>query len=335
MSRITDGLSSKGFGVFDLTPHKIAICQLIHVFAPPAQESVSFPFQSVSHHNRLGLFLFSLTRACDDFAEPSLEELLNQLKSINCLENDWLSHHLLSSLSSLSSPDDLFNFFDRIRGVLASPDGANAEDDQISLDLNSHLGVFLRCCILAFNLLTFEGVCHLLTNIGTYCTLANSAYQLPEEDEYDYDLECDKYTEVLKHDLEDDMFQNYSQNSDLNLCAPRSSYGHIEGTDRKMKNIDDDSQVCGTSLLVNHAYQDDQRFLRTKWQVEAFLNTQADLIEKDAGSFPLDSFRDILNQIQKLAPELHRVRYMQYLAGLHNDDYLSALDNLHCYFDYR
>ena len=30
------------------------------------------------------------------------------------------------------------------------------EDDQIFLDPSSHLGVFLRCCILSFNLLTFE-----------------------------------------------------------------------------------------------------------------------------------------------------------------------------------
>ncbi|XP_044405731.1 anaphase-promoting complex subunit 5-like [Triticum aestivum] len=43
--------------LLELTPHKIAVCHLVQVLAPPA------PFQSVAHHNRLGLFLFSLTRA--------------------------------------------------------------------------------------------------------------------------------------------------------------------------------------------------------------------------------------------------------------------------------
>lgn len=74
MSRILDGVSSKGgsktSGVFDLTPHKIAICHLIQVFAPPAQQSVPFPFQSASQHNRLGLFLFSLTRVCNSLPTP-------------------------------------------------------------------------------------------------------------------------------------------------------------------------------------------------------------------------------------------------------------------------
>uniref|UniRef100_N1QPW9 Uncharacterized protein n=1 Tax=Aegilops tauschii TaxID=37682 RepID=N1QPW9_AEGTA len=35
----------------------MAVCHLVQVLAPPA------PFQSVAHHNRLSLFLFSLTRA--------------------------------------------------------------------------------------------------------------------------------------------------------------------------------------------------------------------------------------------------------------------------------
>jgi anaphase-promoting complex subunit 5 len=38
--------------------------------------------------------------------------------------------------------------------VLTAPEGASAED--IFLDPNSQLGVFLRCCILAFNSMTFE-----------------------------------------------------------------------------------------------------------------------------------------------------------------------------------
>jgi hypothetical protein len=38
--------------------------------------------------------------------------------------------------------------------VFTAPEGASAED--VFLDPNSQLGVFLRCCILAFNSMTFE-----------------------------------------------------------------------------------------------------------------------------------------------------------------------------------
>lgn len=110
-----------------------------------------------------------------------------------------LSEHLISNLLVLSSPDDLFNFFDKLRGrnhiscnflliylclhtcvltckhtyflwffrchenycqfwsgVLAAPEGSSMEEEQTLLDPNSHLGIFIRCCILTFNMLPFE-----------------------------------------------------------------------------------------------------------------------------------------------------------------------------------
>ena len=41
-------------------------------------------------------------------------------------------------------------------GILGSLDSVAAQDDQIILDPNSNLGMFVRRCILAFNLLSFE-----------------------------------------------------------------------------------------------------------------------------------------------------------------------------------
>lgn len=41
-------------------------------------------------------------------------------------------------------------------GILAGIDNGVVEDDQIILDPSSNLGIFLRRCILAFNLLSFE-----------------------------------------------------------------------------------------------------------------------------------------------------------------------------------
>jgi anaphase-promoting complex subunit 5 len=58
-----------GRALLELTPHKVAVCHLVQVFAPPAQAGGDvvppFPFETLAHHNRhnrLGLFLFTLTR---------------------------------------------------------------------------------------------------------------------------------------------------------------------------------------------------------------------------------------------------------------------------------
>jgi len=185
----SDPVSAGGTGraLLELTPHKIAVCHLVQVFAPPGGDSVPpFPFESVAHHNCLGLFLFTLTRSCDDFREPSLEELLRQLKVVDDLTNGWLCEQLTSTLSALNSPDDLFNFFDKLRGVLTAPEGASAED--IFLDPNSQLGVFLRCCILAFNSMTFEGVCHLLADLVMYCNSTDASYDLAEVEDFDTEM---------------------------------------------------------------------------------------------------------------------------------------------------
>ena len=123
-----------------------------------------------------------MLQSCDDILEPKLEQLISQLREIGGLLDNWLTDHLTSRLSSLSSPDDLFNFFNDMRGqffffnyfiiflsfavvkfylcffvgILGGPDSGVMEDDQLILDPNSNLGMFLRRCILAFNLLTFE-----------------------------------------------------------------------------------------------------------------------------------------------------------------------------------
>lgn len=54
--------NSKTMGTFVLTPHKVSVCILITIYAPPSQSAVPFPFSSIPQHNRLGLFLFSVTK---------------------------------------------------------------------------------------------------------------------------------------------------------------------------------------------------------------------------------------------------------------------------------
>ncbi|CAL9168755.1 unnamed protein product [Musa hybrid cultivar] len=336
-------LKEGGSPVFDITPHKIAVCHLVQVFALHTQPDMPFAFQSISQHHRLGLFLFSLTRSCESFLDPSLEELLNQLKALGGLA--MLSEHLISNLLVLSSPDDLFNFFDKLRGVLAAPEGSSMEEEQTLLDPNSHLGIFIRCCILTFNMLPFEGVCHLLTNLVAYCNSNDSTYEMAEDD----DFNGSEFHELLEDPevyCEAAEFEEYGLENDAqaaeNLTHIPSKFlssfleDNQASDDPRIKHGDGGSQSGGLIPLLNNNFRTDDNLgvLRSRWQIEGYLNMQADLLEKDAISFPLYSFSATLRQLQKLAPELHRARYLQYLNALYHNDYLSALDELHCYFDY-
>ncbi|XP_068654610.1 anaphase-promoting complex subunit 5 [Aristolochia californica] len=337
--------SVNSIGSFALTPHKVSICILINIYAPPSQSAIPFPFSSVSQHNRLGLFLLAVTKACDDFLEPSLDELTNLLLTVDGSLYDWLGQHLTSQLTSLSSPDDLFNFFNRLRNVLTIPELGTVEDDQTYMDPASHLGMFLRRCILAFNLLSFEGMCHLLTNIRVYCKVNDPPYELPEEDDFDNESESlDEDDEGL--DLENYEFMKNKRDFETGSSAGEGSSFHIH-TPRSLSRIVDDIQVSVASKFkdseddaphteVDNSLNDQQGglFLRSNWQIQGYLKEQADLIEQHGSSFPLNPFEAILKQLQKLAPELHYIHYLRYLNTLHHEDYLSALENIHCYFDY-
>lgn len=164
--------------------------------------------------------------------------------------------------------------------------------DQIILDPGSNLGMFLRRCLLAFNLLSFEvfvfltifeakrswyihvlglvkhrskfiiqnlmqGVCHLLTTIGTYCkeALDEESHEVVSYDTLDDDLRrhIDKTRhEILEQarqyenmDLENFVFEKVneeveeveeteasrrsSEKVSFHIHAPRALLGLIEG----------------------------------------------------------------------------------------------------------
>ncbi|KAK0590885.1 hypothetical protein LWI29_032824 [Acer saccharum] len=339
-----------GGGAFAITPHKVSVCILIHMYAPPALMSVPFPFSSVSQHNRFALFLLALTKSCDDILEPKLDDLINQMREIGDLLYQWLTDQLISRLSSLSSPDDLFNLFSEMRGILSGPD---PEDEQVSLEPTSNLGMYLRRCQLSFNLLCFEGVCHLLTNIGIYCKEAFSscpAYELPRLDDSSNDMEA--LSEYENMDLENIVFEKVteeiearkkaSEKVSFHLHAPKALFGLVEDIEvsavQKAKQGDKYREACSYIHPPNEAFRDIDSnagaFLRTNWQMQGYLMEQSDAIEKYGSSFSLNAFEIILRQLQKLAPELHRVHFLRYLNSLYHDDYFAALENLHRYFDY-
>jgi hypothetical protein len=83
-----------GQALLELTPHRTAVCHLVQVCASPgAQEEgplagLPFPFESVAHHNCLGLFFFSLTqvrrwRACIT-EEAALVLYVTCVRSAHC-----------------------------------------------------------------------------------------------------------------------------------------------------------------------------------------------------------------------------------------------------------
>ncbi|CAH8251380.1 unnamed protein product [Arabidopsis lyrata] len=337
-------------GAFAVTPHKISVCILLQIYAPSAQMSLPFPFSSVAQHNRLGLYLLSLTKSCDDIFEPKLEELINQLREVGEEMDAWLTDHLTNRFSALASPDDLLNFFNDMRGILGSLDSGVVQDDQIILDPNSNLGMFVRRCILAFNLLSFEGVCHLFSSIEDYCKEAHSSSaqfdasnnNLESLTQYDQmDMEnyaMDKATEEIE-------FQKSASGIvPFHLHTPESLFKATEGllhtrkeTLRTSKKDTEATPVaCASSSTLEDTLVDESLFLRTNLQIQGFLMEQADAIEThgSSSSFSSSSIESFLEQLQNLAPELHRVHFLRYLNKLHSDDYFAALDNLLRYFDY-
>ncbi|WVZ50079.1 hypothetical protein U9M48_001371 [Paspalum notatum var. saurae] len=325
-SAATDAAPAAGTGraLLELTPHKIAVCHLVQVFAPPAQAGGDvvppFPFESLAHHNRLGLFLFTLTRSCEDFLEPPLEEFLRQLKAVDDLTNGWFCEQLTSTCqrSTRLMICSTFSISYEV-GVLTAPEGASAED--IFLDPNSQLGVFLRCCILAFNSMTFEGVCHLLADIVMYCNSTDASYDLAEDENFNNEMGSMMDADIgSQADIFDKFHRGFASGSHMGESSSALTRAPMLPYDSDDANIlkADDNPIC----------------LRSRWQLEAYLNQQADILEKDPSSVPLNSFNATMTKFRTLAPELHRVQFLQYLNALCHDDYVTSVDNLHRYFDY-
>ncbi|XP_021737684.1 anaphase-promoting complex subunit 5-like isoform X1 [Chenopodium quinoa] len=330
---------------FTVTPHKVSVCILVQIYATPGPFFLPEIFSSVSHHNSFGLFLVALIKSYDDIMEPKLDKLLSQLREIGGMLDQRLTHRL----SSLSSPDELFNFFTELQGILGGQDSSVIEDDQISLDPSSNLGMFLRRCILTFNELSFEGICHLLSDLESYCkeVLSGSpSFDLTRLD--GCTDESDRLVEYEKMDLDSFAFQEATEKAETSNRAGKGISFHLHVP----KVLDELVEGVEVSAAVKHSAKakelspfietdaldkdDDNagKFLHSNWQVYGYLLQKADEIEKHGSSFPLNTLESDLKQLHKLAPELHRVHFLRYLNMLHHDDYSGALENLHRYFDH-
>ncbi|CAO2834151.1 unnamed protein product [Amaranthus hypochondriacus] len=331
---------------FTLTPHKVSVCMLIQMYAAPAIFHIPEHFSSISHHNSFAVFLVALIKSYDDILEPKLDELIGQLREIGGL----LDQRLTFKLSSLVSPDDLFNSFGELQGILGGSDSSVLEDDQITLDPSSNLGLFLRRCLLAFNVLSFEGLCRLLSDIDSYCKEVLSAspnFDLTRLDgchdeserllEYEnMDLDTLAYHEVRE---EAETSKRSGTGISFHLHVPKVLDELVEGVEVSMPLKDGANSRAVSSFkfpdsdALDKLDTDAGTFLRANGQMHGYLLQRAGEIEKQGSSFPLNALESVLKQLQKLAPELHRVHFLRYLNMLHHEDYSGALENLHRYFD--
>lgn len=196
--------ASGGGRGFVLTSHKISMCMLMHAYASPSSASPPFCVLPSSARHRLALFLLDQTRVTDTFLEPTFEELGSELKDDLSDVGGMLFEQLGSRLPSLSTPEELFQFFQGLKELLApasyTSDGGRGEDESLLILPNSLLGQFLRRCILAFNVLSFEGSGRLVVELNAYRWLEASDPRGIFEDDIDYEFD-DDVEEMSMNDL--------------------------------------------------------------------------------------------------------------------------------------
>lgn len=309
-----------------------------------------------------------MLKAHDNFLEPSFEELGFQLKLALEEGGGLLVNQVASRLMGFLSPDDLFTFALGLRELLAPPvlnvasEVPPVEEEPLLIDSNSSLGQFLRRCILAFNLLSFEATCKLLTDLDSYrqpmLTLTGGDHALDnsmpkrmddmevhDEENPNDDEDYFGYENV---ETESTMFDVQKPRKDANErkayegsfqglgCSSVTSEGEFSlGETCFHGRVQDRGCTFAFGDIPNRVESASEGlFLRTNEQVESYMRELADLIEREVGSFSCEEVDSKLIQLEKLAPDFYKVHYLRYLNCLSNGDYPAAIDSLHRYFDY-
>ena len=107
----------------------------------------------------------NIPQAVQSCMEPSLEQLTAQGPPA-------LREYLLATLSALQSPDDLFTFFGGLRALLAEGRAKEGGAPHNSISHSSALGLYARRALLAFDTLSFDGVCRLHLSVQGYTRAA-------------------------------------------------------------------------------------------------------------------------------------------------------------------
>lgn len=357
-----------GGKVFGITAHKVSICILLRVCVASCStendddEEYPYPTPFLGVHQRqlLSSFLMKLCTSCNNFLEPSLEDLILQLKAAQEEIREDFIGYLLHHLKQLASPDDLVNLFTGLRDLLPSSvseenEMPNADGVDKKFNPNSVLGQFVRRCMLSFNLLSFEETCRLLTNLKAYCRRfinfdsidplyfeSSLTKGMPKDDALESDDDKFEIEETIssgqhngaRHKMKIRKRGSHHSRVSEPFAEPVKCKDFLDPNGIQLGQSENGAHDLGFVFSTRDDKDDDLLFLQTYGQVEGYLREQADLIEKQVTILPKNKFESKLNQLEKLAPDLQRVNYLRYLNSLYHGDYPAALHSLHRYFDY-
>ncbi|KAG6542542.1 hypothetical protein Mapa_016013 [Marchantia paleacea] len=330
---------------FVLTPHKLVMCILLNAVAAPRQGSTTLVALPLSSRHRLARLLLDFVKASASLLEPTYEELEHSLEKALGTESGF-SEELHSLLKSFATPEDLFNLFLSLRELLASSPRPNlitsrGDGDQLSVDLSSTLGLFLRRCSLSFNELSFEQVCRLLRELKHYRELSDTVKSNAPPDS-----PLVRYFQQHQF-LDEGVKEETSSSAKLGLgVTPRAIFGggprESPGGDifeaRQSSGL---ANRDGASSGIRSASPSGEttskrHFLRTSGEVEAYLSEQAVILETKR-SFQRDLTDGLvtrLSELKELASHIPQVHYVQYLNYLFQKDYPAAMESLHRFFDF-
>lgn len=350
-----------GVSGFAFTPHKLSICILLQAYALPTNSSPPFSLLSSPVRHRLALLLLQLLKAHDKFVEPTFEELEHQLKLALEEAGNLLVNQVANRLIAFSSPEDLFTFVLGLRELLApvlngASEPQTGEEEALLIDSSSALGQFVRRCVLAFSLLSFEGTCKLLADLDAYrqpmLTISEteimienlSSKKMEDAEDHDEDKlnEDDYYFEYGNIKPDSTLFgrDKMKKDSSEQVCSPvgspiASEGGLSLGASVFDGRVQDGGLTLGFGDISSRVETlNEGTFLHTSGQVEAYMREQADLIEREVSSFSFGEVDTKLTQLEKLSPDSYKVHYLRYLNCLSSGDFPAAMDSLHRYFDY-
>uniref|UniRef100_M4C2B7 Anaphase-promoting complex subunit 5 n=1 Tax=Hyaloperonospora arabidopsidis (strain Emoy2) TaxID=559515 RepID=M4C2B7_HYAAE len=288
----------------------------------------------------------------------ALHNLLRRLeiKLDNTKDFEQLSWQVVSILTKIESPDDVWNTVEQISECVA-PLQISREDEDEDMDVNSAsltlvrtslLGVFVRGFLLALNRLLFDGLSRLFDDVQQYLEEFRADVEMEkkmtkDEQEEDIALELTgspasqhlwKESKIADDGLLLSPIQlvsattpsgNYRQSTmktqmSMNLDSHALSEKSLE---KKAVRVESDPSVWSTDQL-NYVLSDMVR------EMEGGRSLQRHGSQQEEDLFTKDQRCLLLETMNGSNPN---VLFIRYLSFLRDRDYQGALDSLHHYHD--
>eukprot|EP00958_Prasinococcus_capsulatus_P027660 scaffold5769_cov402-Prasinococcus_capsulatus_cf.AAC.9 len=313
-----------------ISPYRISICLLLKHHLNPAatlSQGVADVYR-IEAHEVVQQFLLDEIKSDEEFCEPTLLELLGRLESaVNSDEvTGELIHALVNDLRKLKCPEDLFQLVGEVRDVMfpsmnpntggnltpgVSVSFTTAARNQMSLqpqdfsggdgtDAPSTLYLQPRSCF------------------GLFVRLCLASFDsLPFERTCRLLAQCQHYRDCVR---QAGLFPGHEGDSPASGPSPSTP------------------SLYSPLILrpLNAALNQDANpsHLRTPEQVEVRLQAKASREPKSTGILTMKEEDEQLQELLSIGPHLHKVHHLKHQNFLYHKDYPSAVNSLHCYFDY-